>query len=85
MFEQGEQIVSVTMNVAKFEGLLKAGLLQEGNFIVTSVRTHGETYDNEEYRQLKSNYIKAKKELEDLTYKLKQQWEIKNTSNARSV
>ncbi len=71
MFEHGEEIVTVTMTTSKLEGLVKAGLLKDGSYVISSVRIHGENYEFPEFKEAKSEYIKAKKKLEDLTYKLR--------------
>lgn len=71
MFENGEEIVSVTMSTEKLQGLVKAGLLNSGNHIISAVRIHGESFDSPEYVLAKREYAKAKSKLEEITFNLR--------------
>lgn len=71
MFEHGEEIVSVTMSMDKLQGLVKAGLLNPGNHIISAVRIHGESFDSPEYLNAKREYAKAKSKLEEITFNLR--------------
>lgn len=71
MFEAGQEIVTVTMSMDKLQGLVKAGLLNSGNHIVSAVRIHGESFDSPEYIDAKKEYAKAKRRLEEITFNLR--------------
>jgi hypothetical protein len=71
MFEAGQEIVTVTMSMDKLQGLVKAGLLNSGNHIVSAVRIHGESFDSPEYIDAKKEYAKAKIRLEEITFNLR--------------
>lgn len=71
MFEAGQEIVTVTMSMDKLQGLVKAGLLNPGNHIISAVRIHGESFDSPEYIDAKKEYAKAKRRLEEITFNLR--------------
>ncbi len=71
MFEAGQEIVTVTMSMDKLQGLVKAGLLNSGNHIISAVRINGESFDSPEYIDAKKEYAKAKRRLEEITFNLR--------------
>lgn len=81
VFAEGEEVVTIRLQLSKFEGLLKAGLIKDMNYEVLKYSIVGETYDNAEYREKMKAYRNASKELEEIIFKLRNEQQNNTSSN----
>ncbi len=52
VFAEGEEVVTIRLQLSKFEGLLKAGLIKDMNYEILRYSIVGEHYNNEEYNRI---------------------------------
>lgn len=81
VFAEGEEVVTIRLLLSKFEGLLKAGLIKDMNYEVLKYAIVGERYDNKEYQEKLRQYIKISLELEEITFRLRNEQQNNTSSN----
>lgn len=71
VFAEGEEVVTIRLQLSKFEGLLKAGLIKDMNYEVLRYSIVGESYNNEEYNRLSKEIHKLSVKRDEILERLR--------------
>lgn len=81
VFAEGEEVVTIRLQLSKFEGLLKAGLIKDMNYEILRYSIIGEHYNDEEYNRLSKEIHKLSIRRDELLYKLRNEQQNNTSSN----
>lgn len=71
VFAEGEEVVTIRLQLSKFEGLLKAGLIKDMNYEVLRYSIVGESYNNEEYNRISKEIHKLSVKRDEILERLR--------------
>jgi hypothetical protein len=71
VFAEGEEVVTIRLQLSKFEGLLKAGLIKDMNYEILRYSIVGENYNNEEYNRISKEIHKLSVKRDEILERLR--------------
>jgi len=71
VFAEGEEVVTIRLQISKFEGLLKAGLIKDMNYEILRYSIVGESYNNEEYNRISKEIHKLSVKRDEILERLR--------------
>ena len=71
VFAEGEEVVTIRLQLSKFEGLLKAGLIKDMNYEILRYSIVGESYNNEEYNRISKETHKLSVKRDEILERLR--------------
>jgi hypothetical protein len=71
VFAEGEEVVTIRLQLSKFEGLLKAGLIKDMNYEILRYSIVGESYNNEEYNRISKEIHKLSVKRDEILERLR--------------
>lgn len=81
VFAEGEEVVTIRLQLSKFEGLLKAGLIKDMNYEILRYSIVGESYNNEEYNRISKEIHKLSVKRDEILERLRNE---QNTTSGNS-
>lgn len=81
VFAEGEEVVTIRLQLSKFEGLLKAGLIKDMNYEILRYSIVGESYNNEEYNRISKEIHKLSVKRDEILEQLRNE---QNTTSSNT-
>lgn len=81
VFAEGEEVVTIRLQLSKFEGLLKAGLIKDMNYEILRYSIVGESYNNEEYNRISKEIHKLSVKRDEILERLRNE---QNTTSSNT-
>ena len=81
VFAEGEEVVTIRLQLSKFRKIAKAGLIKDMNYEILRYSIVGESYNNEEYNRISKEIHKLSVKRDEILEQLRNE---QNTTSSNT-